>query len=362
MAVDPRELHSAAKPKAVSRPCAHCGYDLTGLDAAGRCPECGAAIQAARSRGRYVDNLADAPPRYLRNLARAVLALALLAIALPFCYVFAFRAVNPQAPGIGPPLWRDPAFPAFALVLSALWLFIVWFVTAPRDKAEHTLPDATLDSRRFRLTNRVLQAGWPLASALLLAVAPLSPGRLDDSLQLLSILALLAAFIGLGPLAYHLRALAAWAGEDRLAARYLAAAWGLAVCASLGLVLSAYNAVFAGNQGLLGILAGFASLFGALANGLAVIGHILFLICNIQLASTIRWALVNHRAAAERDARVAERKAREEADRARAHAGHAQDPRDRDDPFARLPSANDRPTTQAKDTSPIPLVNDDDRP
>ncbi|MEO0483301.1 MAG: hypothetical protein AAF138_06720 [Planctomycetota bacterium] len=353
MTIDPSELQAklTGGPVAEDTRCRRCGYDLTGLSAHGKCPECGAGIGlAGASQGRFADNLADTPPDYLRQLMYSVLFLTVTAIALPFALTRAASAAGPAA----------VTNAAIFLAVAIAWSGAVFLVTLQRAKAAHTVKDATLDSPRFRLVNRALQGCWVLAAlALLLVAAPL-PGWGLAIGSVVFFLAMLPAFIGLGPLAYYLGAIADWAGESGLGQRYLAAAWGLAVFTSIYLLAVLVIRIGAGSTGLLGFLASGSALVAMFSAALSAIGFLLFLICNAQLTNTVRWALKNNLDAAERDIRIAERRA--------ARASEAAERQAADIPIATPgpigePSVPQPPFPQPKaperDDAPIPLVDPD---
>lgn len=348
MTIDPSELQSklTGGPVAEDTRCRRCGYDLTGLSAHGKCPECGAGIGlAGASQGRFADNLADTPPEYLRRLVYSLLFLTLAALALAVMLPRVAFALTPAAASNA----------LIFLCVSIAWFGAVYLVTMQRAKAAHTVKDATLDSPRFRLVNRALQACWILVSlALLLPVA--MPAGIMTLANILLYLAVLPAFIGLGPLAYYLGALADWAGESSLGQRYLAAAWGLAVCTTLYVLALLIAGVGAGNPGFLGFMATAAGIVAFFSGVLSIIGFLLFLICNAQLTNTVRWALKNNLDAAERDIRIAERRAAR-ADEAAERQAAADVPIATPGPMAAPPFP--QPRTPEPDDTPIPLAEPD---
>ncbi|MEL7471775.1 MAG: hypothetical protein AAGK04_00535 [Planctomycetota bacterium] len=333
MSIDPRELQSmrtSGAPVEAGRTCRRCGYELEGLSSNDRCPECGAPVTLGRSlEGRFADNLADAPPGFLRWMLLSVGFMALLALAMPFAQVFAALSASN---GLG----TTPIVMVY-VCLASVWVVSVALVTREREKAEHTLRDSTLDSPRYRWVCRSLQVGAPLAALALVGVSQTGTSTAALVFALIAVAMTLAYSIGLGVLAYYLRAIADWAGESGLSQRYLAAAWGLSVFVTLELACKVFWEVFHTNTGLFGFLAGGAALVRVLSAGLVIIGHIVFLVCNLQLAWMIRWALEYHEEAEARDIRIAERKAQREA----AHAGPAL--AGDIDPIDLLPTTSERP-------------------
>jgi len=142
---------TAASPAELT--CYRCGYDLRGLDAGGRCPECAAAIgESLRRRddalaGRQLP-LERADPKWLRTLGRAaglILLAALLRIGTDVLAIWPTRYMPPavrivvflspyalMAVGVWLSGAREPVFPApRGLWLSGLTRVAVigWFLS-----------------------------------------------------------------------------------------------------------------------------------------------------------------------------------------------------------------------------------------
>ena len=126
-----------------SLPCVCCGYNLRTLPSAGRCPECGSAVELTLSLG---GELAKTRPAYVRRLAGASGMLLLVRVAVFMALLLPLLGCDPE-PGI---------FVAFILV-SLLWISGTWLLTT----REH--PHVPL---RLAKTARTMRIMTLLASAI----------------------------------------------------------------------------------------------------------------------------------------------------------------------------------------------------
>ncbi len=271
------------------RPCRRCGYDLMGLPADGSCPECGAAI-AHRDDTRFADNLTDAPLDYLKRLTIAawVLALSIL-LGAGARVLIAFGVITlPQV-----------ADGALVLATSA-WALGVLLVTTKREKTDKTTHDALLDTPKFRAAVRLTQAAAPLAAMSAVAAVRMPSPAIAIAFVVAAGVLGLVAFLGASALCAYLSSLADWAGDNGVAERFRASAWGIAVCGLASLV----SALLAPLAPAMIVVAAWASVFLFLA-------VCLFAFCIFELGRLTSWAVSNNITAAARDERVAARQHRE---------------------------------------------------
>ena len=328
--IDPRTNRSVGQGELIQhpKPCRKCHYDLKGLRIGGKCPECGTPI--IRSGQRFADNLTDAPIDYLRHLA---LACAVLAASWLFI-VGAAIATN--------------ARPVFGTVIlagaSLFWWLGTMMITVPRKKGDHTLPDVILDSPRLRLAIRITSSAWPLFAASLLLTLVLGGTAPSVSFVAMITIFAVASLISLVPLCAYLMGFADWSGDDGLSTRFNIAGWAIAVFGTfwfVGTIVGQLNP---------NIVVGFFRLGSVFATGLVIIALLLLLLCLFQLANNARWAMTNNVATAERDERVAERRAQRMAE----IADHQYDAPQMGD--------HDAKSRIAQDDSPIPLSDPEIRP
>ncbi len=339
--IDPRTNRNVGQGELIqnSKPCRKCSYDLKGLRVGGKCPECGTPI--IRSGQRFADNLTDAPIEYLRHL---LLTSVILACAWLVIVVGAVATNVSQVIGAG----------VLAAASLAWWLGTM-MVTVPRKKGDHTLPDAILDSGNLRLSIRVTAAAWPLfALAVFLTAVTAGPTPAIAFVAMITIFAV-ASLISLVPLCVYLMGFADWSGDDGLSTRFNIAGWGIAVFGTVwfvGTVVGRMNP---------NILVGFFRLGSVFATGLVILALLLLLLCLFQLANNARWAMANNIATAERDERIAERRAQRMAE----IADHQYDaPQMGDDDAKSRVAQDDSPIPLSEpepvEHDPIPLARDDD--
>jgi hypothetical protein len=281
---------------AADRPCPRCGYNLRGLKAGGRCPECGQPIRSA-AKSRFLDTLTDAPIAYLRVLALGawLMALGSLGSALAMFAAAAAGVLSANAA-----IYAGTV--AVWVLCAVAWWVGVYIVTAPR-RGGIANTDAAAEWRILRRVNRGLQGFW-VAGAILAGASAAVPSPLDGFLARAGLLCCVAALAGIVPLCVQLADLAAWANETGLADQFRVAAWGLTLFGSAALLAVPVGVAVRS----VGSTVGFVIF---VTNGIAILSVIVFFICLVGLARTCTWAIRNAQHKMGRDLRLAEKVARQ---------------------------------------------------
>lgn len=291
MPLDPRLLERMTTGAVITedRFCDLCRYNLRGLQAGGRCPECGHPIAFSPAGvAATVDNLTRAPLFYLKTVALGSILLVVGSIGSILLDSLA-RALT------------MPALAVPAVLSALLWWAGVVLVTTERPLSRNTVRDVLLDRPHLRWLNRTIQPIWLIAVAgPILSTTPL--GAIG---ALISAIALAFALLATVPLAIYLSALAEWASHTGLSARFRVAAWGLALAGPIALILPVLVVGFGPPTGLLALIAVVALIVAAIC-------QILFLICIATLCSTSLWAIGNARSAARIQRRAAKRRQQHE--------------------------------------------------
>lgn len=282
------------------RPCRRCGYNLKGLRNGLVCPECGTPIRSPTS-GRFANNMVDAPLEYLRRLR---LGLGMLSLSI----------VLGVGAGIATFFTLAPLLPLAGLVCAPLWAGGTWLITEGRPITDGVPPDPILDHAKLRLAIRATQSMCLLAAGLLFlglmaeqsAAAPVgtAPPAIVLWLYGAGVVTLLLNMVMLVPFGVYLSALADWAGHGPMTMQFRVVTVIITLSGCIGLIATAPVIIDPLGSGVTAIFAVSAGIVTMLAAGS-------FLLLVLRLANSVRWAVSNAVSGMERDARVADRRARE---------------------------------------------------
>lgn len=276
------------------RTCPECEYPLRGLRTGGRCPECGRYIKPKGKRGRFEDNMARAPMRYLRRLRLGLLLMsaAILTVVVPVVFVF-------STPTLALGMLTAALFGS-----PVLWAAGVAVVAQKRRTTEHTTPDAILDGDRLRHAVAGIHALPILAGGCILLGVIV--GGVLAWLVPIGLLILLAVVFGCVPLGVYLSALADWASDDGLSGRLRGSAWCITVFGALTVALSMLALTPVPFSGLSAIVA-------VWLGGITAIALLVLLVGVLQLTVAVNWAINNQNfAEASRERAEDKRRARVE--------------------------------------------------
>lgn len=279
-------------------PCRHCGYDLMGLPGDGDCPECGTSILGSnvpsRSSRRTVSvrhgHLGDAPLSYLIPLQLGLLGLAFGIVGT----MISARLVASAD--------FSPVLALAFLALSLVWVFSTMLVVRrrPLDAPDEPGPGATPlppEWWRLRLVACVGTALVPCACLLLALAARSGSGGFLIAAWAVTLL----SAPGHVATSVLVSRLADWGTDEPTIKRMRLATWGLVVFPVFAALMSLLALVM--NTPLPNVLASFATI-GWTLSGLLMAG-----LC-LMFQGTISWARRNSIERDERDARLAERRAR----------------------------------------------------
>ena len=283
--------------------CRRCGYDLKGIDPAGRCPECGVVIKRDSSRRRLGDTITDAPTAYLNFLGSSCW----IALATSVTSIGVFCAAMVMD--------EEIALLLIWSVSSLCWVGAVFLLTADRQSVVVERAELKREWRKSRWFARLSQIAWVVAAGLsawqlhiLLKANPgirVFPGWAvtPKSIEFISIgigLSYLVGLVGIGFLCFHLASLAYWAQDESLERRLRTCAYFL--CGGVPLLIFGYQ--FQHLTGMLGVIA-----FGAFLLMLFAVGSgwVMFLVGLGQLAMLSVWAIESAKAESDRDMRMVAR-------------------------------------------------------
>ena len=283
--------------------CRGCGYNLKGLVASGKCPECGRPIRRRRKL-RLGDCTMTAAPKSWLNVYSMGMTLAL--IAWPAMMAGAvIRCLN-----------GSKAAALFAFAAGCAWWFGVVIATRPRP----SMPDMVTTPAREWFWRRVLARVLTAAIAVPLGVLLITsegaestvPGMSTATLWGFADLGLLVASIGFFAFAFYMFELAHWAGDWQASNKWRAA--------GVGIVFASLMIVVGRNTGISeGITAEFAAIPGGvmfflLTLLLVGLPHTFALWALMQQRESAAWAIANHETAADKVIRDREKLERETAE------------------------------------------------
>ncbi len=267
------------------RECDHCGYNLKGLAAGGKCPECGTSIRTITTRSSGTMS-GEAPTRFVRKLR----------------YGFMLASVG-IITGI---VLSGSGLMFFS---SFFWVAGIWITTSMRPNRKEIVADKVLDNDRFRMTVRYSSLAWPIYGLALLALITLSGAAnpstlLKIPLILISVVAGSIAWISLIPTCIYFAELGYWASHDHLAQRLRSTAWAMCVFGVGSVLLSAVAAINIAPSGAAGFTSGF-TIF------LTMVAVVVFFFTVLQLTSVMGWVIKHQKLVAGSPDRVRERVERE---------------------------------------------------
>ena len=293
-------------------PCRRCGYNVRGLRAGGRCPECGTALRVGgRPRGEAEIN--TAPIEYLHTLRKGSLLMLLGGPVGTAAFVVAFQVEQ---------LSKGNAFTApIGLVATSgllAWAVGAWLVHSPAPSPGGTKPRSS-----WPTVNRLL-AFAPVATCGCLFMHVLFGPRLEWLIA--ALIMLLVSLAGFLSFCFYASFLCLWAGDDDTAEQFRVSGFVAIIGGILfGLAFSGTLVFMIANGG------GVLSIPAAFVTGLLTLyctwGAIR---CLYSLHATFRWAITNRFDSMDADVRIADRIRRRieenQSDASRKRARHINNP------------------------------------
>lgn len=279
------------------RSCTGCGYNLRGLKLGGNCPECGRIVTNAAKPRSQQHYLGEAPGKYLAILGLGLLVMGMGGLAMTFMVI---------APSVisllsGGPLVGDTRWILLATLMLVAWLGGLGVLMIPRPI--HTAANAGKSGGYEWSILRLLAVASQICWIGVLVFGALSYHTGFAPLRWTAFLAWIVAAYGMSAVALLIEKYADWASDAGMARRMQVASSMLAILLSVILVAVFLDAL---GTGFGRLLMAFALVVGA---GWVVMAVMMAFAC-VQLASGVRWAVVNAREARNRDIRIAERAVR----------------------------------------------------
>lgn len=294
------------------RACVGCGYNLRGLSATGKCPECGRPAGAFKA-SRYDDGISNAPLSWLRSFAFG--SNLLLASYIGMVLMLGLGIFT-----------NDPLVMYGRMAAAVAWGVAVFWVTQPRPPYPGRNLPPEKEWKILRLSTRMTNVGWALANlyGVLMTAQVVGSGSMQElMLQILALVGALAGLAGVILLCAYCSKLSDWANETDLAHSFRVCCTGFVF-----VVIASLLGSLAMGAGMILLL-----IFGAAINLGTFVGIVYLGLKFWDLASMGRWAVVNHLNAVARDVRL-----REKAEKAM-HAERVR-PTPNSDPKIAVPAAS----------------------
>ncbi len=283
------------------RACDKCGYDLNGLPKDGECPECGHPIRRAVTSGPRSGTMSvEAPTGYVRLLLIGflILSISILGMVMTSLSVRAIatsQSISMRA--IGSLVYFGS---------HAMWPIGIWIIATARPMTHGRVPNAILDSDRFRLIIRVVAIAWIVKALMLYAYhagagAAVPTNKFGLGLLLFGyICSSVIGWVGLVPTSIYMGDLAYWSSNDSIGHRLRSTAWAMGV---FGTILAVTSAMVMANLPFRGP-AGFIGIFSLL---IILIAIVFFTVTVMQFTHVLRWVIKHQLYAAGSRGRIDER-------------------------------------------------------
>ncbi len=269
--------------------CPGCGYNLKGLMAGGRCPECGRHISTA-NRWRATQALGEAPAHFLIPLAVALVLVGAGGLAQPFITTW-FLA------------WDfDRRHVLAALIITGAYLAGILVLVRPRPRsAREPENQRRIEWPFVRLAVVLSQAAWMGIPLIPLTMTRNSPDWILEA----PLVCIVVGTLGAAPLAVYLARLADWATDSTIGWRMTTAAAAMAIVGPAAIaiwVLREYGSP---------VLSFLLTVPWAIANLIVIAAYMVTVFTSAEMAFTAIWAVANTWESRARDARRLARESRE---------------------------------------------------
>lgn len=333
------------------RRCPSCDYELVGLRAGDRCPECGTPVRGGKIT--FADTtMAAAPVSYLRRLAIGGTLFSYGSVLAIIAFlVGAIRLRRGAMP------WPEAIAATLAAAVMAAGIVLI---TAPRQTGGGERVDTALEYRAARLLARWCAWGWVIAlGAIGVQIALLVLGRgiagIFHPTRIAIIVGLLLGLVAAAAIALWIRHLSEWAGDTTTAERFkLLPLWIVVPIGPAMLALYFTPGIFYGPA---------ATMAGLLMWGIAGLAIVWLLWVLHAFGVLCRWAAANRAEHLAADARRSERINRRIAEnqaRARKHAAEDEAAAARAEPGIALQAAMHPPEIPLSHEAPYELAPEDD--